>query len=168
MSKLSVGTFHTILHDHFNLSKVNAKWVPWMLIAWLIHLRSVVKIQWVFSTRLLLEMKRQLIAMILRASRSFCSEWAEPPESLKSWLENLWLHHFRTQNHFLWVKFSLKMVIVLLPHLTQTLVVIWRKQLKRKGMENWLQMCYFSWQHTGRLPRLLCVTVKKLTIHPPD
>lgn len=33
MTNLSVGTIHAILHDHLNLSKVCARWVPRMLIA---------------------------------------------------------------------------------------------------------------------------------------
>lgn len=33
MTNLSVGTIHAILHDHLNLSKVSARWVPRMLTA---------------------------------------------------------------------------------------------------------------------------------------
>lgn len=33
MTNLSVGTIHNILHDHLNLSKVSARWVPRMLTA---------------------------------------------------------------------------------------------------------------------------------------
>lgn len=33
MTHLSVGTIHAILHDHLNLSKVSARWVPRMLTA---------------------------------------------------------------------------------------------------------------------------------------
>ncbi|XP_047541817.1 uncharacterized protein LOC125074535 [Vanessa atalanta] len=33
MTKLSVGTIHTILHEHRNLSTVSARWVPRMLTA---------------------------------------------------------------------------------------------------------------------------------------
>lgn len=33
MTKLSVGTIYTILHDHLNMSKVSARWVPRMLTA---------------------------------------------------------------------------------------------------------------------------------------
>ncbi|KAJ8724154.1 hypothetical protein PYW07_008134 [Mythimna separata] len=33
MTKLSVGTIHTILHERLNLSKVSARWVPRMLTA---------------------------------------------------------------------------------------------------------------------------------------
>lgn len=33
MTSLSVGTIHTIMHDHLNLSKVSARWVPRMLTA---------------------------------------------------------------------------------------------------------------------------------------
>lgn len=33
ITKLSTGTIHTILHDHLNLSKVSARWVPRMLTA---------------------------------------------------------------------------------------------------------------------------------------
>uniref|UniRef100_A0A8D2LRM9 Mos1 transposase HTH domain-containing protein n=1 Tax=Varanus komodoensis TaxID=61221 RepID=A0A8D2LRM9_VARKO len=82
MTNLSVGTIFTIFHDHLNLSKVCARWMPQMLMAPQKQVRVECCME--FSelcgedpssilTRLLLEMKLGFITMTLKVSRRPCS-----------------------------------------------------------------------------------------------
>ena len=185
ITKLSIGTIHTILHDHLNLSKVSARWVPRMLTAPQKKVR-------IACCRELLEMCSENADGVMDRivtgdetwvhhydpeSKQESMQWhkkgTDPPKKFKVTPSagKLMATVFWDSKGILLIEYK-KKVKPSTPHPTLPLCIICGRKLKRKDGVNSQRVCCFfmtTLLFTRReFPRLLreIVVSKKSNTHP--